>query len=94
MGWVTIFGFVMKFVYPAIKVIFKIVGSDAYGYVADRVDDADVLEMDGFEKRGKVFADTTAWLEAKGVTDLGVFGSSAIFLLIEIAVLNLKRNKK
>ena len=93
MGWFTAIGFVMKLVYPPVKAIIKIVGADGYGYIADRVDDADVMDLSGLEKRTKVFADATAWLKNKGVTDIGLFGSSAIFILIEIAVLNLKKKK-
>jgi len=92
MNWFTVVSFIWNLVYPNLKEIINVIGKDAYGYIADKVDDVEIMELDGVLKRSRVYSDTVGWLEDKGIDDLGVFGATAIYVMIEIAVLNMKRN--
>jgi len=96
MNWMSAASFVWKYVIPSLKEIFKILGSDAYKIIKNRVDDAEIMELSGIEKRNSVFEWTKEHLLEKGIKedDLSALGSVAIYLLIEIAVINLKRKKK
>jgi len=89
----SVVAFVWQYVVPVIRDIVKFLSKGVYSYVKDRVDDVDVLAMKGIEKRTRVFEDATEFLKQKGV-DTSLYSSAAIYLLIEIAVANLKKQQK
>ena len=93
MGFTTVLGFIWTYVIPVIKDIVKLLNTDVYGYIKDRVDDVDIMDLKGFEKRTTVYGNTVAWLTKKGV-DPSLYSSAVIYLLIEIAVANLKKKQK
>lgn len=94
MSWVSILSFIWTQVVPNVKDILRIVGCDTYGYIKDRVDDTDIANLSGLEKRAKVYADAMAWLKDKNVDNIEIFGSAAIYFLIELAVINLRKKKR
>lgn len=85
--------FVWQYVVPIIKDIVQVLSSGAYSFISDRVDDVDVLELKGLEKRTRVFEDASEFLRSKHV-DPSLYSSAVIYLLIEIAVVNLKKRQK
>lgn len=87
-------GFVWTYVIPIVKDGVKVINKGTYAYVRDRVDDADILPLSGFEKRMKVYGDAVGWLENVKNVDTTMYSSAFIYLLIEIAVLNLKKQQK
>jgi len=93
MNPIAVLSFIWSYVVPVIRDGVQIINKGTYAYIKDRVDDADVLALKGFEKRTKVYADTVAWLEEKGV-DPSLYSSAFIYLLLEIAVTNLKKKQK
>lgn len=94
MNWLAIATFIWTNVVPNVKDILRIVGADTYSYVRDRVDDTDILDLPGLQKRAKVYADTMMWLKDKGIDGIEIFGSAAIYFLIELAVINLRKKQK
>ena len=84
--------FVMKYVIPAVKDIGRVLAAGTYAFIKDRVDDVDILELSGLEKRARVYKDTKEYLDSQGV-DAEMYASAAIYLLIEIAVVNLKKKQ-
>jgi hypothetical protein len=92
-GAVTVLTFVWTYVVPIVRDGVRVLNKGTYGYIKDRVDDTDILPLKGFEKRTKVYADTVEWLEKKGV-DTSLYSSALIYLLLEIAVANLKKKQK
>lgn len=93
MQFATVLSFVWTYVIPVIRDIVKLLNKNVYAYIKDRVDDADILEMKGFEKRTKVYGDTVQWLQNEGL-DPSLYSSAVIYLLIEIAVANMKKKQK
>lgn len=91
--WFTAVTFAWNAVIPAVREIFSLVGSGTYKFIADQVDNVDIMAMEGIEKRGHVYNLTEAWLTNKGV-EVENLSSVVIFLLIEIAVVNLRRKQK
>jgi hypothetical protein len=89
----SVLAFVWQYVIPIIKDIAQVLAKGTYSYVKGRVDDLDVLAMKGIEKRTRVFEDASEFLKQKGV-DTSLYSSAAIYLLIEIAVVNLKKQQK
>jgi hypothetical protein len=92
-GVLTVVSFAWTYVVPILRDGIKVINKGTYGYIRDRVDDADILPLKGFEKRTKVYADAVEWLEGKGV-DTSLYSSVLIYLLLEIAVANLKKKQK
>jgi hypothetical protein len=92
MNPLAVLSFIWTYVVPIVKDAIQVLGKGTYFYIKDRVDDTDVLALQGFEKRTKVFADTVAWLAQKGV-DASMFSSAMVYLLIEIAVVNMKKKQ-
>jgi len=91
-GIMTIISFVWTYVIPVLKDGIKVLNKGTYAYIKDRVDDADILELSGFEKRSVVYADIVKWLGKQGV-DPSLYSSALIYLLIEIAVVNLRKKQ-
>lgn len=85
--------FVWTYIIPIIKDGMQIINKGTYNYVKDRVDDADILPLKGFEKRVKVYGDTIGWLENVKNIDTSMYSSAFVYLLIEIAVVNLKKKQ-
>jgi hypothetical protein len=94
MSWVSILSFIWTQVVPNVKDILRIVGCDTYGHIKDRVDDQDIINMSGLEKRAAVYASAMAWLKERNIDDIEIFGSAAIYFLIELAVINLRKKKR
>lgn len=86
-------GFVWTYVIPVIKDGVKVINKGTYKFVRDRVDDADIMPLSGFEKRMRVYADAVGWLENVKKVDTSLYSSAFVYLLIEIAVLNLKKKQ-
>jgi hypothetical protein len=91
MGYVTVLGFIWNNVLPILKEILKILGSGTYDYIKENVHKVEEAGLAGLDKRAHVYTNTVDFLKEKGVTEIGVFGMSAVYLLIEIAVMNLKK---
>jgi hypothetical protein len=91
-GWVSVVSFAWQYVIPALKDCADVLMKGTYGYVKDRVDDVDVLEEKGLGKRTLVYDGALEFLEEKGI-DTSTVSSALIYLLIEIAVVNLKKRK-
>jgi hypothetical protein len=90
---VSVLSFVWSYVIPVLKDGMAIINKGTYKYIKNRVDDADVLPLSGFEKRTKVYGDTIEWLKNQNV-DPSLYSSAFVYLLIEIAVANLKKQQK
>ena len=90
---VSVVAFAWKYVIPVLKDVSQVIMKGTYPFIKDRVDDIDVLELKGITKRTRVFADVEEFLKNKGV-DPSMYSSAVIYLLIEIAVVNLKRKQK
>jgi hypothetical protein len=88
----VVVSFVWTYVIPIIRDGVKVINKGTYDYIKDRVDDVDVLNLKGFEKRVTVYGNAIAFLEAKGV-DTSMYSSVFVYLLIEIAVANLKKKQ-
>ena len=91
-GWLSVASFAWQYVVPALKDCADVLMKGTYGYIKNRVDDVDVLEEHGIAKRTMVYDGAIEFLEAKDV-DTSTVSSALIYLLIEIAVVNLKKNK-
>lgn len=89
-----VLSFVWSYVVPVIKDVIKVINKGTYAYIKDRVDDADVMEMSGFDKRTTVYNDAIGWLENVKKVDASLYSSAVVYLLIEIAVANLKKKQK
>lgn len=89
----VVLSFVWNYVIPVLKDCIKVVNKGVYGHIKDRVDDADVKELHGIEKRMLVYDSAVNYLEQEGV-DPSLYSSTLIYLLIEIAVANLRRKQK
>ncbi len=92
-NWLSVVSFIWKFVVPNLKKILKIVGADTYHFICSEVEKADASQMDGLAKRTHVYAEAVKYLKEKEV-DIEMIGSVAVYIMIEIAVLNLKYNDK
>ena len=92
-GALAVVSFAWTYVLPVLRDGIKVLNKGTYAYIKDRVDDADIMPLKGFEKRTKVYADAVEWLENKGV-DTSLYSSALIYLLLEIAVANLKKKQK
>jgi len=90
---IAILSFVWTYVVPVLKDGFVLIKSDVYDHIKDRVDDEDIRRVKGITKRNKVFASAEAFLEEDGI-DPDLFSSALVYLLIEIAVANLKKKQK
>ena len=90
---IAILSFVWTYVVPVIKDATQLLTSGTYAHIKDRVDDVDILKLKGITKRNKVFQSAQEFLESKDV-DTDMFSSVLIYLLIEIAVANLKKKQK
>lgn len=90
---IAILGFVWTYVVPVVKDAAELLTSGAYKHIKDRVDDVDVKNLKGITKRTKVFDSTQEFLANKGV-DTDMFSSVLLYMLIEIAVANLKKKQK
>ena len=86
--------FVWTYVVPVIKDGIKVINKGTYGFIKDRVDDADVMEATGLDKRAMVYSDAIGWLENVKKVDTSMYSSVFVYLLIEIAVANLKKKQK
>jgi hypothetical protein len=91
-GWLSVASFAWQYVVPALKDCADVLMKGTYTYIKDRVDDADVKDLHGLEKRTLVFDGALEFLDEKGV-DTSTVSSALIYLLIEIAVVNLKKQK-
>ena len=89
----SVLGFIWSYVVPVIKDAIKVINKGTYAWIKDRVDDADILELSGLEKRTKVYSDTIGWLENVKLVDASLYSSAMVYLLIEIAVANLKKKQ-
>jgi hypothetical protein len=89
----SVLSFVWSYVVPVVKDAIAIINKGTYAWIKDRVDDADILELSGFEKRTKVYSDTIGWLENVKKVDTSLYSSAMVYLLIEIAVANLKKKQ-
>jgi len=92
MNALSAISFVWTYVLPVIQDIIKVIMEGTYTYVRDRVDDVDVLQEKGLAKRSLVYNNTKEWLKDKDVR-VETLSSVVIYLLIEIAVANLKRDR-
>jgi hypothetical protein len=90
---IAILSFVWTYVVPVLKDGFVIIKSGVYEHIKDRVDDEDIRNVKGITKRNKVFASAEGFLDEKGI-DPNMFSSVLLYLLIEIAVANLKKRQK
>lgn len=88
----VVVSFVWTYVVPIIKDGVKVLNKGTYAYIKDRVDDVDILSMKGFEKRTTVYGNAIGFLESKGV-DTSMYSSVFVYLLIEVAVANLKKKQ-
>jgi len=92
MNVLSAISFVWTYVLPVIQDIIQVIMEGTYTYIRDRVDDVDVLEEKGLAKRTLVYNSTKEWLKDRDVK-LETLASVVIYLLIEIAVANLKRDR-
>jgi hypothetical protein len=92
-GAVTVLTFVWSYVIPVLRDGVKVINKGTYKFIKNRVDDADILELSGLEKRTTVYTEAVVWLQDKGV-DTTLYSSALIYLLLEIAVANLKKKQK
>lgn len=92
LGWLSVASFAWQYVVPALKDCADVIMKGTYSFVCDRVDDVDVLEEKGLSKRTLVFDSALEFLDEKGV-DTSTISSALIYLLIEIAVVNLKKRE-
>jgi hypothetical protein len=90
---IAVLSFVWTYVVPVIKDGVELLTSGAYTFIKDQVDNQDVLALKGITKRNRVYADTMAFCDEKNI-DTTMFSSVLIYLLIEIAVANLKKQQK
>jgi hypothetical protein len=90
---IAILSFAWTYVIPVLKDGFVLIKSGVYEHIKDRVDDEDIRSVKGITKRNKVFASAEGYLEEDGI-DPDLFSSVLIYLLIEIAVANLKKKQK
>ena len=93
LGWLSVASFAWQYVVPALKECADVLIKGTYTYIVNRVDDADVMDLKGIAKRTLVYDNTVGYLEGKGV-DTGTVSSTLIYLLIEIAVVNLRKKQK
>ena len=96
MSYLAVLSFIWEYVFPAIKEVLTIMGSDVYSFIVDRVDDADVLDMPGLQKRTRVYAEAMNYI----ITEKQIprdkvdgVGTVMVYFMIELAVLNLRRRK-
>ncbi|MCG8429619.1 MAG: hypothetical protein MJA29_00370, partial [Candidatus Omnitrophica bacterium] len=76
-----------------IKDATELLTAGTYKFIKDRVDDVDILSLKGITKRNRVYQSVQEFLEGKDInTDM--FSSVLVYLLIEIAVANLKKKQK
>ena len=92
-GYLAVASFAWQYVVPALKDCAEVLMKGTYPYVCDRVDDVDVVEKHGLAKRTMVFDSALELLDKKGV-DTSTISSALIYLLIEIAVVNMKKRQK
>lgn len=92
MNVLTALNFVWVYVLPIISDITKVIMVGTYSFIKDRVDDVDILALHGLDKRNQVYMSTKEWLKTQGV-GLETVSSVVIYLLIEIAVANLKKTR-
>ena len=92
-GWLSVASFSWQYVVPVLKECADVVMKGTYTYITNRVDDADVMDLSGLAKRTKVYDDALVFLDGKDV-DTSTYSSVLIYLLIEIAVANLRKKQK
>lgn len=90
---IAILGFVWTYVVPVVKDAAELLTSGTYKFIRNRVDDADITKVKGITKRNKVYASVQEYLDEKEI-DTDMFSSVLVYLLIEIAVANLKKKQK
>jgi len=93
LGWLSVASFAWQYVVPALKDCADVIMKGTYSFICDRVDDADVTNLHGLQKRTLVFDGALQFLDKKGV-DTSTISSALIYLLIEIAVVNMKKRTK
>jgi hypothetical protein len=91
-GFISIASFAWQYVVPALRDCAQVLIKGTYTYIKDRVDDVDVMSLKGLEKRALVFDGSLEYLSKKGV-DPSTISSALIYMLIEIAVVNLKKKQ-
>jgi len=89
----VVISFVWTYVIPILRDCVKVLNKGIYAFIKDRVDDADIVEAKGMEKRIMVYESAQEYLEGKKF-DTSIYSSSLIYLLIEIAVANLRKKQK
>jgi hypothetical protein len=92
-GWLSVASFAWQYVVPALKECADVLIKGTYTYIVNRVDDADILDLTGLAKRTQVYDDAVIFLDGKDV-DTSTISSTLIYLLIEIAVVNLRKKQK
>jgi len=92
MNWLTAASFTWTTVLPIVQDIIDIIMEGTYTFIRNRVDDVDVLEEEGLSKRSLVYSDTKEWLKSRDI-NVETLSSVVIYLLIEIAVANLRRDR-
>lgn len=89
----VVISFVWTYVIPILRDCVKVLNKGIYSFIKGRVDDADIVEAHGIEKRIMVYDSAQDYLEKKNF-DTSLYSSSLIYLLIEIAVANLRKKQK
>lgn len=96
MGWIATLTFVWRYVVPHANEIVKIFGLGTFNAILKLVTEAEATLKGGIEKRSWVFSETYKWLglKNKSLKDISIFGATAIYFMIELAVLNLKKRRE